>query len=318
MSRADLVPGFPVRHSLSMARRARYGWLGWLLLGAGALLGCGGDDSTVPGEYWLGGQTGSLIPDCGVAPLSKAGLAVPSGDVLAVLYTRGCPEDGTPEVAVTGPDSRPIGVTLEPLDLGVYLVRADQSLSTGEHQVELPDSSSSTIAVGESASPLPTQLGRLSPIEEGLDCEQSRFEWELTPETLAHAPLMRLWLRADGGSEQLWVDYGALQIEMAADSRAILLLPRCGPVSCLDPGVHALELRVELAGESIQPEPLRTSFEVQCPGALSNREMADVESPLACSAAGGGGTTPSSGISLFWISSLAIFSRRLMARKLTR
>jgi hypothetical protein len=286
--------------------------------------GCAGEDSnnesapSPPKEWILNGQTGSLVPNCGVAPLSEAGLAVPSGDALAVLYTVGCPEDGTPEVAVTGPDALPVGVTLEPLEgTGVYLVRADQSLSSGAHQLELPDSSSSTIAVGESASPLPTQLGRLRPIEGSLECEPVRFEWALPPEALAHAPLMRLWLRVDGGPEQLWVDYGALEIEMAADDRAILILPPCVlEAGCLYPGVHALELRVELAGESLQPEPLRTSFEVDCPGALSSNE--DVESPLACSAAGTARTTPWSGISLFWISSLAMFSRRLMARKLAR
>jgi hypothetical protein len=298
---------------------------GWALLAIGALVSCSDAapeefPSDVP--YKLGGQTGSLIPDCGVAPLSQTGLAVPSGDVLAVLYTRGCPEGVTPEVAVTGPDARPVASTLEPLEGSeVYLVRVDQSLATGEHQLALPGSSSSTLIVGDAASRLPTQLDGLSPIDESTDCEFVRFEWELTEEALAHAALMRLWVRVDAGREQLWVDYGALEIEVvAAGSRGLLRLPRCGETSCLYAGVHELEVRAELAGEELQPEPLQTSFEVQCADALraTNPAMYETEPAFVCSAVGTAPTTRSSFTGLYWILGLAMFFRRRLARTPTR
>ncbi len=302
-----------------MATRARYGMLG-LLLSASALTGCASSDDSnnagysPPDEWILNGQTGSLIPGCGVAPLSQMGRAVPTGDVLAVLYTNRCPGGSAPELALTGPDTRPIGVTLEPLEgSGVYLVRADQSLTMGEHQLQLPGSSSNALAVGDAASPLPAQLGRLSRIEESSDCELVRFEWELTEEALAHAALMRLWIRVDAGREQLWVDYGALELEStAAGNRGLLRLPRCGTAGCLEAGVHGLEVRAELAGETVQPEPLQTSFEVRCPSALSAADTADLgaDSSAACSVSGTPRTAASSWMGLYWILGWALFSRR--------
>jgi hypothetical protein len=289
-----------------------------LLLSASTLTGCASsddnnNDSHAPPDEWiLGGQTGSLIPGCGVAPLSEAGRAVPTGDVLAVLYTSRCPGGSAPELALTGPDALPIGVTLEPLEgSGVYLVRADQSLSMGEHQLELPGTSSSTLAIGDAASPLPARLGRLSPIDDSSDCGDVRFEWELTEEALAHAALLRLWIRVDAGREQLWVDYGALELETAAGNRGLLRLPRCGQAGCLEAGVHGLEMRAELAGETLQPESLQTSFEVQCPDALSSADTRDLgaDSAAACSVTSTARTTASR-IGVYWMLGWAVFSRR--------
>ena len=79
-------------------RRGGTTWA-WLLasvvLGAGCASADNGDSgasSIVPTGYKLGGQTGSLVPDCGLAPLSAEGRSVPAGEALAVLYAGACPE----------------------------------------------------------------------------------------------------------------------------------------------------------------------------------------------------------------------------------
>jgi hypothetical protein len=225
------------------------------------------------------------VPSCGVAPLSQEHLAVPVGDTLAVLYTSGCPEVGTAGLGVVGPDARPVAVRLEPLGTsGVYLVRVDESLSAGDYELELPDQSSSTLSVADAAASLPVSLGSISARPESSPCGSDvMFEWALDADALAHAPLLRLWVRVDGGREQLWVDYGALLVDEDTGI-AELRLPRCGPPGCLLDGVHDLQMRAEVAGESANPEPLQASFELSCPGlATTSDSMPAASEGEACS-----------------------------------
>jgi hypothetical protein len=261
------------------------------LLGAWLAAGCASSDHEVsydgfpPREYIFAGQTGSLVPSCGVAPLSQGQLAVPVGDALAVLYTSGCPEVGTARLDVIGPDAQSVAVRLEPLgSSGVYLVRVDESLSAGDYQLDLPDQSSSTLSVADAAAPLPASLGSISALPQSSACESDVvFEWALDADALAHAPLLRLWVRVDGGSEQLWVDYGALQVDEATGV-AELRLPRCGSLSCLLDGGHGLEMRAEIAGESAAPMSLRTSFDVVCPdAAVISASSTDTNESAGCS-----------------------------------
>lgn len=240
------------------------------LLVASALSACGmqsdADSAAVsvgPDGYRLGGQTGSLVPRCGLAPLSASGQAVPVGDALAVLYASDCPEAVTDgRVVLTGPDDRVVGLSLERLgDSGAYLVRADQSLKAGAYELMLPGATS-TLAVGAEASPLPGLLGALRALPEAEDCpEDLRFELTLDSGALAYAPLLRLMLRIDAGEEQLFIDFGALELDAG---RSVLELPRCGASSCLASGPHALRLRADIAGEAFGSEPLALNFDVSC------------------------------------------------------
>jgi hypothetical protein len=254
----------------------RQGWC-WRRL-AGGLLGvvlatsCAQDaaqDAAVlgppPGEYELGGQTGSLVPECGVAPLSAGGLAVPIGDALAVFYDRGCPEDLVAErVALTGPGQRPVPLTLEALDDGVYLVRAAESLAAGSYELGV-SGEASTLSVASEVSALPVQLGLLRPIASPVDCPESlEFQLVLSAEARANVPLMRWLVRVDAGDEQVWVDYGALELEGADADVATLSLPRCAGGSCLGQGSHGLRLRAAVAGEAFASEPLSIDFDVRC------------------------------------------------------
>jgi hypothetical protein len=242
----------------------------WALV---SVVACGSSDANngFPGDpdYQLGGQTGSLVPGCGVAPLSAAGNSVPAGDALAVLYAGDCPEQAIAEqLALAGMGANGVVLELVPLERsGVFLVRADQSLTSGDYQLALGMASASEVRVGEEAQAVPSRLGRLEPRPSEVACgNELQFELALDEAALAYAPLSRFDVRIDDGNEQLWVDYGALPIESSAEgSRGLLELPRCGSRGCLQGGRHRLELRASVAGERLEPEPLELTFDVNCP-----------------------------------------------------
>lgn len=300
----------------------RRGWgrvvrraLVWVWLVAG----CAGSDDALnmdgfpTREYILAGQTGSLIPNCGVAPLSQEQLAVPIGDALAVLYTSGCPEVSTARLGVTGPDAQNLGVRLEPLGTsGVYLVRVDESLAAGDYQLELPDQASRTLSVAEAAAALPVRLGTIAALPQGSPCDSDvSFEWALDPDALAYAALLRLWVRVDGGVEQLWVDYGALLVDEDTGV-AELRLPRCGTSDCLLDGTHRIQMRAEVAGESADPERLEASFALACDEpATTGAANEDASSSEGCSLGVRKGPEPPSFVVL---GALLAFGRRVRRR----
>jgi hypothetical protein len=278
----------------------RQGWW-WNALGV-ALLGVAAGcldvqpeelDSADPpplalGDYLLGGQTGSLIPTCGVAPLSATGYAVPRGDAVAVLYGSGCPEAlAASRVALTGPEARPVAILLESLEDGVYLVRAAESLEAGDYGLAVSGESLGTLAVDAEASALPLQIGSITVTPGVRDCpDDVRFEVELSAEALAHAPLLRWLVRVDGSDWQVWADYGALELTSTPEGgRGALALPRCGPAGCLPEGSHSLELRAEVAGESLPSEATSVAFDIEC-AASPTEDGCSVAAPVRSRATG--------------------------------
>lgn len=264
--------------------------LGALLCALLFLFGCGSEDSNnaafagSSGGYELGGQTGSLIPGCGVAPLSAEGRSVPAGDAVAVLYTSECPEaEALAGLAREGIGDETVSVELVPLDgTGAYLVRAGQSVDAGDYQLTYGQNQSSDVHVEEEAPAPPISVGPLRFVPAGEVCpSRLRFELELDEAALAYAPLSRFMLSVDYGEEQLWVDYGALPIEPGAEgSRGVLELPRCGLTSCLEHGSHALSMRMLIAGEELAPAPLDVFFSVDCPPPPDESGSSDVSCSL--------------------------------------
>jgi hypothetical protein len=237
-------------------------------------------------DYILGGQTGSLVPDCGLAPLSMAGHSVPAGEALAVLYAGNCPAPIAQQLMLEGAG----GVTLVPLQSGnVFLVRAERTLSQGEYQLDLGTGSPSDVRVSDSEVDVP-ELGALSMVPEGAECgEPITFELALDAAALAYAPLSRFELRLDGGTAQVWVDYGALPIESSAEgSSGQLELPRCGARNCLWSGVHQLELSMLVAGASVQPKPVELTFDVRCPAPEESAVAPVSDTDAGCSVVGSG------------------------------
>jgi hypothetical protein len=282
----------------------RQGWR-WRALGGGlfglALAACSFESSDAevefvgppPGDYMLGGQTGSLVPDCGVAPLSASGIAVPVGDALAIVYGRGCPEElAAEQLAIEGPDARPVRVMLETLGDGVYLVRSAENLPAGQYELGVAGEPN-TVSVGAQASPLPVRLGEIVPMTSSMACPGDvELELTLGPEALAYAPLLRLLVSVDGGDEQLWVDYGALVLEGAESGRASLRLPRCSGSTCLG-GRHELRVRAELASENLSLEPLSIRIDVPCDDTLAVAATPSDEAPSGSCALTRGTVGPS-------------------------
>jgi hypothetical protein len=242
--------------------------IGGTLLVTAGLLGCGaaGDDARVavgPDDDYLGGQTGSLIPGCGLAPLSAAGNAVPAGDALGVLYTGDCPGQEQ-QLALQGVPG--VALQLIPLDRSnVFLVRSDQSLSDGDYRLQLSNGAGGDVHVEPEARDLPTKLGELRTVPPESSCADTlRFELPLDQAMLAYAPLAKFEVSIDGHLPELWIDYGALPIEHRADGDyGMLELPRCGARGCLR-GAHSLELQAEIAGETQQPAAASADFDVSC------------------------------------------------------
>jgi hypothetical protein len=260
------------------------------------LFGCGSEDSYDSdgglggsGPYELGGQTGSLIPGCGIAPLSAEGRSVPAGDVLAILYTSDCPElEMLARLAREGALDETVTVALEQLDgSGTYLVRAGQSVDAGDYQLTYGSNQSTALHVEEEAPAPPRSVGPLRFVPgDGVCPSELRFELELDEAALAYAPLSRFLVSVDYGEEQLWVDYGALPIETGTNGAfGVLELPLCGGGDCLTHGSHALYMRMEIAGEQLLPEPIILSFSVNCPPAPATDSSAD-SSKASCSIEG--------------------------------
>src|SRR3954462_13516276 len=183
--------------------RARVG--GTLLVAAG-LLGCSAAEQDVDlsdlGTGYLGGQTGSLIPGCGLAPLSAAGNAVPAGDALGVLYTRDCPGQEQ-MLALRGVS----GVALEIVPLGggnVFLVRSDRSLSGGDYQLELGNGAGGAVHLEPETDELPEALGELRMLPSETACgDPLRFELPLDQAMLSYSPLTKFEISIDGDLPEL-------------------------------------------------------------------------------------------------------------------
>lgn len=240
--------------------------------------GCASDDrvdvaagGTPPDPYQLGGQTGSLVPDCGLSPLASGGAPVPEGDVIAVVYAEGCPEDAVERLAVTDAGGNAVETRTELLDAqqSIYLVRAATTFTVGDYELALPVGPEATAPTAEATTQavavsreLPSALGRLEqrPLASGGTCEVVEFELELSAEALAFAPLLRLEVSVDEGPWRPWVEYGALELDAG---RAALRLPICENV-CLRPGQHQLSLTARVAGEDGDFATSTHAFDVPC------------------------------------------------------
>ena len=218
------------------------------------------------GPHETGGQTGSLMPICRVAPLSSAGVQVPAGDAVAVVYTDGCPE-GVDALALLDAGGGRVAVRSELLDgnRGIYLVRSEALLESGEYELSLSmapedEGSSAAVRVAAEASDLPMTLGNISGPRNPDGCGyELTFELRLSPEALAYAPLLRVAAQVDELDWGVVANYGALNIE---NGTALLTLPTCTPEGCIDSGLRELELRATIAGEEGEAV-LVHSFEVE-------------------------------------------------------
>jgi hypothetical protein len=232
------------------------------------LHGCGASESadstaTAGGGAFNGGQTGSLKPSCGIAPLSEDGSSVPSGEQAFVLYTRGCPEaPRLEELAISDAAGDPIDVRVEPLDDGVYLVKGSAVLMEGQYDVTLPQavtSEATSVAVVES-SPLPTEVGALSR-REGQPCDVGQVLLRPTAQLIQYLPLTQFSYTLDGEPPVVTGDYGTQALH---DGLVSIPVDNCAAGPCFTSGHHRLTVNATIAGEIAQPDPATIEFDIYC------------------------------------------------------
>ena len=244
-------------------------WAGLLLLSLLPLLaGCGSSTSASDGSAngsggnYTGGQTGSLMPSCGIARLSQEGDSVPSGEQAFVFDTRGCTSTlQLSDIVITNAGGEQVAVEAQALDDGVYLIKGAALLPEGEYDVTLPAGvpmQEATIAVAEPA-PLPSQVGQLQPVDQS--CANSRFTLQPDAALLPYLPLVQFAYRVDGGPLRAIGDYGALG---SAQGSLLIFIEHCSGAGCLPTGTHELSVTATIAGETLQPDPAMVMFEIEC------------------------------------------------------
>lgn len=242
-----------------------------LLLSLLALLpSCGSStDSGASGGAFNGGQTGSLMPNCGIAPLSEEGSSVPSGEQAFVLYTRGCPEvPRLSELMVSDAAGDPVDVQPELLADGVYLIKGSAVLMEGQYDVTLPrgvSTESASLEVSESA-PLPTELGTLSRRDDQ-QCDVGTILLRPAAALLPYVSLTQFSYSIDGDPVQIAADYGAQAVK---DGFLEIPMANCSGGSCVTSGHHRLTVSARIAGETAQPDSASIEFDLECESHTEN------------------------------------------------
>ncbi|MDD9941044.1 MAG: hypothetical protein OXU20_08410 [Myxococcales bacterium] len=254
-----------------------------LAMGVGLLLGvaCSSDDSSADKRLhtgapasagmsaadvhpWvLGGQTGALTAECGVAPAGREGEPQPGGEVGFVVYTEACvaPELALPDL-LAGLELLDASGALVPFELedltgGATLIRPLRPLAAGDYTVQGPGLEPTTVTVSEEPETAPRELGRLTQTD--VNCG-AQFNLRLDDAVLPYLAQLKLSAQVNDGMVRTWFEHGTL---VATDGEAVLSLEQCFP-QCLDDGSHELTVTAELAGQAEGLEPVTVSFDVAC------------------------------------------------------
>jgi hypothetical protein len=293
---------------LVLARNPRLGAF-TCLAGLLLLAGCGddgaGDDGIGNWGDWVkGGQTGSLIPPCGLTPSAAAGDSIPGGSGGIVLHTDMCTGLAAAELKLHDEDGMMVSFEVERLPGDAILLRPASPLMAGVYRLTGAGLQMEPVVAVEPAE-VPTRLGQLVP--DAASCG-ANFELTLDPLVLEYLPQLKLSVSVDGGPPETWFDYGTLEVE---GGRATLSLEECFP-SCLYGGSHSVRVTAELAGETATLEPIEVTLETDCP----QQQESQAAFP-ACGAAVTGGGMQSGGGALRWglLVVLALIGLRRHARR---
>jgi hypothetical protein len=194
----------------------------------------GGAGTGAPLDWRFGGQTGSLMPSCGLAPVARL-QGVPASSAF-VVYTAGCPGAPGAELALVDAQGNAVPVQTQELASGTVLVAPPAGLSPGSYtltnlQVPTDDErdggddgdagldrsagpdAGAAPAAGETVvviepSAAPTRLGELRQTGQ---CSAG-LELVLDPSVVPHLHSLALDLRVAGGSPQRVVPFGAAMV----------------------------------------------------------------------------------------------------------
>lgn len=293
--------------------------LGALLLGACASEQEGGRSF---GCWTCGGQTGSLMPQCGVTPNAMSG-GVPASAAGIVVSSEPCGDARLFDaLTVRDASGQAIPFNVERLPNGEILIEPASGLTPGSYTVSAggsadedagaePDAGGSapvlwqqTVDVRSSA-PLPLRFGTVD--REQADCSTIL---ELTPDAavLPYLGVLSVDLQLDGGAVQPLIVTGTMKL---FDGVARVALP-AALLAGLEEGEHTLRLVVQLAGESTPLEAFVLTLTSPCE--LSSRTSGDSSSD-GCNALAAPGSEATWG--WFGVALALVAARRAMARRKT-
>lgn len=306
-----------------------------LLLALFALAGCGSaeDGGGKPGlpAGWIGtgGQTGSLMPVCGLAPVARE-RGVPSSAAGIVVYTNACGALPRGELALFDAEGHPVPVQTQPLGDGVVLVTPQTGLSPGSYVLGRgtmtadaggdagfdsdADAGVGPIVVADAGaprvqgevlsvlapSPPPARLGELHQV--GGSCG-TLLDLVLDPGIEPHLSSLALELRVGGSAPRRLVAFGTLEVTATGTARIAIprdLLPADGP--------YLVTLEAVLAGDAVAIEP--ATLELEC-GTVAAESAAHEDS--GCGVKRAGLQSPAGAAWL--LAALAILRRRRRRRR---
>jgi len=321
----------------------RAGALGLALLAA-TLVACGDSDhdagayTRVPRDWTSGGQTGSLIPACGLSA-ETIEHGVPSAAPGVVLRTdaMGCDASAFEDLTVRDASGQAVAYSLIRLPDGSLLISLHGGLTPGRYRVELtpdpladaggaadddagvePDAAlpepppdagdpatlDETFEVPER--PRPQRFGT---IERDGDACNADLTFVPDAAVLPFLSVLSIELQVDDGAVEPLVRPGALPVDDDGVARVRL------PTSRLDAageGFHELRIVTRIAGESVPLETFLLSVEVPCGYEGTGDAPYDEEEEATC-AVGMVGTSDASYGAL--LAGLALFALRRRRRK---
>jgi hypothetical protein len=204
----------------------------------------------------LGGQTGALMPPCGLTPASRMG--IPGGDSGIVIHTASCVGYAAAELELRDERGMPVEFDLVPLPGGAVLLRPRMPLPAGRYRLKIAGMEVAPVVAAEPPE-LPMRLGTLLAV--GPPACAGNVELNIDPLVAPYLPQLKLSVSIDGGADLTWFDYGELDV---VSGRANLSLPQCIEQSCVTDGAHALRVTGELAGELGTLEPVDVSVQTLC------------------------------------------------------
>lgn len=232
-----------------------------LAVASGAsIVGCAADSGStsadLPGTT-SGGQTGSLIPSCGLAPNAvRAPQSLQGGGV--VFFPMGCPGEFDPQsLQLRAEDGMIVPSEVEELDTGAVVVRASAPLEPGGYTVVGEGVETEEVQLVDSE-PAPSTLGLLNWTGNGCP---GTFELELDEGLAAYSSQLSVSVSVDGGPWVTWFDYGTLETD---GDVALITLPDCLG-GCRSPGQHTVEVQGQLVGQDEPLPVVETSFTQRCP-----------------------------------------------------
>jgi len=275
-----------------MRQGLQFGWLRQaealaLLLGAAIGLGaCASeDDGTTIADPWdfIGGQTGSLTPLCGLTPGSVMRGVPASAEGLVVDPSECENRAALNQLAVRDANGQPVAFDLMQLPDGTLLVRFVGGFTPGSYTVGTasqidddggvdggpidPPPFDPDAGIGmqpmvqsvevEPPAPLPTRFGEVARI--GGECGAVL---DLRPDAsvLPYLGLLSVDLEIDGNPAGTLVQVGTLELE---DGRAGVPLPN-GALNALWDGEHELRVTTRIAGQSVPLETFVLTIQVPC------------------------------------------------------